>query len=197
MDRKALITGSTKGIGRAIGLELLASGCMVVFNYAKDEAAARQLKDELDNLGYQERYQIVQTDLSCVEGCDSLLQKLEIRFDQLDYLVLNAGATWYGGLKEIEVDKWEEILRINLTVPFFLVQKCADRMCPNGCILFLGAVMGQFPHARSIPYGTSKAGVHYLAKALVKEFAAKQVRVNCLCPGFVERSEERRVGKEC
>lgn len=114
------------------------------------------------------------------------MEQLGIEFETLDYLILNAAATWRGGLQALELEAWERVLRTNLTVPLFLTQMCAPRLNQGGCVLFIGAVMGQFPHALSIPYGTSKAAVHYLAQSLVKEFAPAQVRVNCLCPGFVE-----------
>lgn len=184
--RTALITGSTKGIGRAIGLALLAQGCKVAFNYASDESGAQKLSKELDESGYQFQYQIIQADLSQVDGCKQLLDQLGPAFETLDYLILNAASTCRGSLQSLDLEAWERVLRTNLTVPLFLTQMCAPRLKQGGCILFIGAVMGQFPHALSIPYGTSKAAVHYLAQSLVKEFASAQVRVNCLCPGFVE-----------
>lgn len=184
--KTALITGSTKGIGRAIGLALLAQGCRVALNYANDEVAAQRFAQELDELGYGGRYQIIQADLSQVSGGKALLEQLGTEFETLDYLILNAAATWRSGLQALELEAWERVLRTNLTVPLFLTQMCAPRLSRGGCVLFIGAVMGQFPHALSIPYGTSKAAVHYLAQSLVKEFAPAQVRVNCLCPGFVE-----------
>lgn len=190
--RRALITGSTKGIGRAVGLELLSRGNMVAFNYAKDLESAQHLKDELDELGYQKQYQIIQADLSKLEGIDQLLACLDARFETLDYLVLNAAVTRRGGLSELTPEEWGYVLNTNLTVPLFLTQACAPRISKGGCVLFIGAVMGQYPHALSIPYGTSKAAVHYLARSLVKEFASTQVRVNCLCPGFVETPWQRK-----
>lgn len=184
--KTALVTGSTKGIGRAIGMELLENGCYVMFNYASDVEAARQLADELDGKGWAGRYQIVQADLSSLDGCRQLAGAAQRAYPQIDYLVLNAAATWRGSLQELTPAEWERVLHINLTAPLFLTQMCAPRMRTGGCVLFIGAVMGQFPHALSIPYGTSKAAVHYLAKSLVKEFAPRSIRVNCLCPGFVE-----------
>ena len=184
--KRALITGSTKGIGRAIGLELLSRGCAVAFNYAKDEGSAQRLRDELDGLGYQSRFQIIQADLSRLDGIETLLSGLNAKFESLDYLILNTAVTWRATLQELRPEEWERVLNTNLTVPLFLTQACAPRVSAEGCVLFTGAVMGQYPHTLSIPYGTSKAAVHYLARSLVKEFAPQKVRVNCLCPGFVE-----------
>lgn len=189
--KKAIVTGSTKGIGRAIGQKLLLEGCRVVFNFSADAAAAQKLEDDLDRQGYRGQYRIVQADLSDAGACAYLLEQAGADFESLDYLVLNAAATWRCGLRELQMEDWERVLRTNLTVPLFLTQLCAPRMVPGGCILFIGAVMGQHPHALSIPYGASKAGVHYLARSLVKEFKEQKVRVNCVCPGFVETEMQK------
>ena len=190
--KTAVITGSTKGIGKAIGKELLKKGCCVVFNYANDEESAGQLAIELDRHGYADRYQIIRADLSSLAGCACLVEQMHETYSQIDYLVLNTASTWRGSLQELTPTAWERVLNMNLTVPLFLTQTCAPRMRTGGCVLFVGAVMGQFPHALSIPYGTSKAAVHYLAKSLVKEFAPQGVRVNCLCPGFVETEWQKK-----
>lgn len=189
--KKAIVSGSTKGIGRAIGWELLSHVCEVAFNFASDMAAAQLLRDELEAMGCQDQYRIIQADLSRVEECSRLLDEAGEDFQSIDYLVLNAAATWRCRLRDLRLEDWERVLRTNLTVPLFLTQMCAPRMVPGGSILFIGAVMGQYPHALSIPYGVSKAGVHYLAKSLVKEFAGQRVRVNCLCPGFVETEMQK------
>lgn len=184
--KTAVITGSTKGVGRAIGLELLSQDCKVVFNYSRDEESARKLHTDLERRGHQDRALVVKADLSRIEGIGRLLAEADGYLDSLDYLILNAGTTWRGSLQELQPEEWERVLSTNLTVPLFLTQALAPRMTKGGCILFIGAVMGQYPHALSIPYGTSKAAVHYLTRSLVKEFAPRKVRVNCLCPGFVE-----------
>lgn len=184
--KRVLVTGSTKGVGRAIGLELLSQGCEVVFNYSKDETGAQQLRTELEQRGCQDRALVVKADLSKVEGIDQLLRGAGERLDTLDYLILNTGTTWRGSLQDLRPEEWERVLSTNLTVPLFLTQALAPHIRENGCVLFIGAVMGQYPHALSIPYGTSKAAVHYLTRSLVKEFTPQKVRVNCLCPGFVD-----------
>lgn len=184
--KTAIITGSTRGIGRAIGFELLRSGFDVAFNYAHNITQAEKFSQELDQCGFKGRYQIIQADLSHPDSISQFADALEPRFQELDALILNAAVTQRGSLQEMTYESWERILRTNLTIPLFLVQKFAPRMRLGGCVLFLGAVMGEYPHAMSLGYGTSKAAVHYLTRALVKEFSAQQVRVNCVAPGFVE-----------
>ena len=184
--RYAIVTGSTKGIGRAIGEALLKRGCRVGFNYAADGQSAEVLSAHLDGAGFGGRYKIVRADLSRYEGIEALLSGLGPEFQALDYLVLNAGTTARGSLETLAPDAWERVLRTNLTVPLFLAQSCAARMRPGGCILFTGSALGKYPHALSIPYSVTKAGVHHLTRCLVKEFEPKRVRVNCVVPGFVE-----------
>lgn len=194
--KRAVITGSTKGVGRAIGLELLSRGCMVVFNYSKDEESAQELRAELERRGHQDRALVVKADLSKIEGIDQLMTGAGGHLDTLDYLILNTGTTWRGSLQELQPEEWERVLSTNLTVPVFLTQALGPRVAEGGCVLFIGAVMGQYPHALSIPYGTSKAAVHYLTRSLVKEFAPQKVRVNCLCPGFVDTPWQKNKPKE-
>lgn len=184
--KTALITGGTRGIGRAIGLELLHQGCEVAFHYRQQTDYAKRLEEELIESGFAGRYQILSAELSSLDGLQELDEKLEDRFRILDYLILNAATTSRGSLDQLSPEDWSRVLNTNLTVPLFLTQMCAPWLRPGGCILFLGAVMGQYPHALSLSYGTSKAGMHYLTRALVKEFEGRNVRVNCVAPGFVE-----------
>lgn len=190
--KTALITGSTRGIGRALGLALLRQGCAVAFHYRQDTQSASNLEEELQREGFGGRFQIIQADLSLLGGHDVLVDGLLPPFDNLDYLILNAAQTARGRLEELSVERWEAVMRTNLTAPLFLTQRCAPRMRAQGCVLFVGAVMGQYPHAMSIPYGVSKAGVHYLTRSLVKEFEMQAVRVNCVCPGFVETDWQKK-----
>lgn len=194
--KTAVVTGSTKGIGRAIGVELLRRGCEVAFHYHSDAESADRLKNELDSLGLAGKYQIVQADLSCVEEIVLFCEKLEERFQQPDYLVWNAGATKRGALRDLTPPDWEYVLRVNLTVPLFLTQHFADQIRKGGCVLFTGSVLGQLPHSLSLPYGVSKAAVQFLAKALVKELADRGVRVNSVAPGFVETEWQKNKPQE-
>ena len=189
--KTAIVTGSTRGIGRAIGLALLQQGCDVVFHYRRDTARSQALAQELEEAGLSGRYQLIRADLSSMDGLEQLDGALEPRFRTPDYLVLNVGATRRGRLDQLRPEDWEEVLRTNLTVPLFLIQRWASRIRPGGCVLFVGSVLGEYPHATSLPYGVSKAGIHYLTRALVKEFEGAGVRVNCVAPGFVDTDWQR------
>ena len=101
-------------------------------------------------------------------------------------MILNAGATNRNSFSDMTIDEWNYVINVNLTMPFFIVQSLVDCIIKGGSILFIGAVMGIYPHAISIPYAVSKAGVHMLSRQLVKHLAPYKITVNTIAPGFVD-----------
>ena len=183
--KTAVITGSIKGIGKSIGLNLLEKGNFVIFNYANDDAVANELQKDLKEKGFVD-FIIIKGDLSSVNGAQDFFEKCLNVTKDFDYIVLNAGCTDRTRFGEIEEKQWEKVMNTNLTVPFFLVQKFSPYINnETGRIIFIGSKMGVSPHAMSIAYGVSKAGVHFLAKSLVKEFAERKITVNAIAPGFI------------
>jgi 3-oxoacyl-[acyl-carrier protein] reductase len=181
-----VVTGSVKGIGKSIGLKLLKKGYFVIFNYANDDVAANKLKEELSENKFTD-FAIVKCDLSSTDGAKQFLEKCLGFSKSFDYLVLNAGCTDRTRFGEITEDAWDKVMNTNLTVPFFLVQNFSPYINDKvGRIIFIGSKMGVAPHAMSISYGVSKAGVHFLAKSLVKEFAERKITVNAIAPGFID-----------
>lgn len=172
----ALVTGSTRGIGKAIGDQLTENGYTVFRNGRTPN----------------EKYKyFIRADLSSLDEvtilADSLLQQTE----QIDAIILNAGATCKKAMNEITPEDWLAVMNTNVTIPFFLIQRLAEHIAEKGCILFISSAMSLWPHATSIPYGVSKAAVNMLAQSLVKEFSAKQIRVNVICPGFIDTDWQR------
>ena len=89
-------------------------------------------------------------------------------------------------MKDTTYEDWQEVMNTNLNMPFFLVQRLFDSIADNGAIIFISSEMSLKPHATSIPYGVSKAAVNMLAQYLVKEFSPRGIRVNVICPGFID-----------
>ncbi len=182
----AIVTGSTKGIGKSIGLKLLREDCFVVFNYSSDDRRAEELRKELEEK-YCGKYKIIKADLSNIEKVNWFVNQIKEEFHLIDYLILNAGYTDRTMPLEISVEGWNKVMDINLNMPFFCVQRFApfikDKM---GKIIFIGSIMGIEPHASSVAYGVSKAGIHFLAKCLVKVFDERGITVNAICPGFTD-----------
>lgn len=173
----ALVTGSGQGIGRAVADRLAAAGETVVFRNGR--------KPRPDHPNY------IQADLSALDGMETLAAEVERRTEKLDILVLNAGATCRKPFGEIGPGDWQKVMDTNLNIPFFLVQRLRDRLADGGCILFISSMLALRPHASSIPYGVSKAAVNMLAQSLVKEFSPRKIRVNAVCPGFIDTPWQR------
>lgn len=167
----ALVTGSTNGIGKAIGDKLEEHGYTVFRNGRKTNSQYRTY---------------IPADLSTLEGVNTLADNLLKRVDKLDVLVLNVGTTCRKPLPEITPNDWNLVMDANVNMPFFLIQRLSGLLAENGSILFISSAMSIWPHAVSLPYGVSKAAVNMLARGLVKEFAGRKIRVNAVCPGFIE-----------
>lgn len=165
----ALVTGSGRGIGKAIADKLETDGYMVFRNGREQRECSHYIRADLSN----------------PDGAEALAEEILSRIDTLDCLVLNAGITCRKSFREITPEDWQQVLDVNLNMPFFLVQKLAGHMAEESSILFISSVLSIYPHATSLPYGVSKAAVNMLARGLVKELAPGKVRVNAICPGFI------------
>lgn len=181
----ALITGATKGIGRAVAEDLLAAGYFVILNYANDDASANLMQQELDAT-HPTKTCLLKHDVSKVDGIKSFKEKIVAITDRLDVLIFNTGKTDRASLGEVTYEKWKDVFDTNLTVPFFSIQELLSMIAKGGSILFTGSSMGRYPHSFSISYGVSKAAVHALVENLVKFLSPHEIRVNAVVPGFVD-----------
>lgn len=193
----AVVTGGTKGIGKAISIKLLQKGYFVIVNYASDTNAAKQFENE--NFQYKEKFVLYQQEISSYESAEKFAKYIMTMTDYVSVLVLNAGVTNRTSLYQITRESWEYVMNTNVNAPFYLIQRLGERMVDNeGRIIFIGSVCGQFPHSVSIPYGVSKAAVHQMSKELVKFFSPRGITVNTIVPGFIDtpwqknKSEEQR-----
>lgn len=180
-----LVTGGTKGIGKAIVLKYLHQGCYAIITYSSDDETAELFQRELD-VNYKDKYEIIKADLSKIEEVKIMCNIIRCKYRKIDYLILNAGATNRNSFSDMTIDEWNYVINVNLTMPFFIVQSLVDCIIKGGSILFIVAVMGIYPHAISIPYAVSKAGVHMLSRQLVKHLAPYKITVNTIAPGFVD-----------
>jgi len=180
-----LVTGGTKGIGKAIVLKYLHQGCYAIITYSSDDETAELFQRELD-VNYKDKYEIIKADLSKIEEVKIMCNIIRCKYRKIDYLILNAGATNRNSFSDMTIDEWNYVINVNLTMPFFIVQSLVDCIIKGGSILFIGAVMSIYPHAISIPYAVSKAGVHMLSRQLVKHLAPYKITVNTIAPGFVD-----------
>lgn len=180
-----LITGGTKGIGKALTKKYLSEGCFVISIYANDDLTADKLRAEI-NVKYCNMYEFIKINLSTIDNVESLCNYIIKKYKKIDHVIINAGVTNKKSWNSITIEEWNYVINVNLTMPFFVIQKLSSHISYGGNIIFIGAVMGIYPHAISVPYAVSKAGLHMLSKSLVKYFADKKVTVNTVAPGFVE-----------
>lgn len=182
--RYAVVTGMTKGIGRAIAERLLKEGFYVVGNYAADDSAAAEFLQA--NKAFSPHLELIKLALSSCESAGQFARRIMDITPELDVLVLNSGTTDRTPFGSVREENWMNVMNVNLNAPFFLVQHLKGLMAANtGRIIFTGSSMGEYPHAQSVAYGVSKAAVHEMARYLVKYFSGAGVTVNAIAPGFV------------
>jgi NAD(P)-dependent dehydrogenase (short-subunit alcohol dehydrogenase family) len=179
--RVAVVTGSTRGIGRAIAEAFAREGAKVVVN-SRDGAAARAVAVELgeEALG-------IGADIGEEQGCAALIGETLEAHGRLDVLVNNAGASVAGPAEELALADWRRILDLNLTAPFLCCQHAARAMLPagGGAIVNIGSVAAFTTPPRRVSYVAAKAGLVAMSKVMAAEWAPR-VRVNVIAPGYFE-----------
>lgn len=185
MEKYVLITGATKGIGKAVAECLAASGYGLVLTYASDRENAVRTAEELEKRDGVSVF-LLQAD-SCQAGSIDVIDRfLADRGICPDAVVLNAGVTCRAPFEEITPEEWERVFYANVHFPVFLLQRLVKRIRPGGSVVFTGSLMGIEPHSVSLAYGVTKSAVHALVKNLVKFLEPYSLRVNAVAPGFVD-----------
>ena len=181
MARVAVVTGGTRGIGRAICERLQADGFTVVANYAGNDAAANQLKADTGIAGYK-------WDVGDHEACLAGCKQVEEEVGAIDVVVNNAGITRDGTLHKMSYDDWHEVMRINLGGCFNMAKACFPGMRERGWgrIVNIGSINGQAGQYGQVNYAAAKSGIHGFTKALAQEGAKFGVTVNAIAPGYID-----------
>ncbi len=176
----AIVTGGSRGIGKAIALELGAAGAKVIVNYNRNEEAAQDVANSIDGLA-------VQADVSTESGCSSLIEAAQA-LGSLDILVNNAGINADGLLVRMTDNDWSKVLSTNLDSTFRLCRAATEIMMQqrSGSIINITSVSGLRGNAGQANYSASKAAVAAMSVSLAKEMGRRGIRVNCVAPGFVE-----------
>lgn len=188
MKNSIFITGSTKGIGKAIAIEALKDGYFVYLNYVHDDNGAQLCAKQLDDMGYADNYKIIKADVSSTESIPAILEQMDLASHPLHGLVLNSSSNGKtrNPFGKITPEEMNSMFQMNLFTPFFLVQSLVDYMIDGGSIAFISSNVGIYPHSTYIPYGLTKSSEVFLAKMLVKELADRKITVNTVAPAFIE-----------
>ena len=185
-DKVALVTGGSRGIGRAICLELAARGAAVAVNYAGNEQAALETVEACRALGAQA--QAFRADVADPAACEELLKVVKEAFGKVDILVNNAGITRDGLLMTAKAEDFDKVLDTNLKGAYFCMKAASKLMMRQryGRIVNLSSVVGLRGNPGQTGYAASKAGILGLTKAAAKELATRGVTVNAVAPGFID-----------
>jgi 3-oxoacyl-[acyl-carrier protein] reductase len=181
-----IVTGATRGIGRAIALEAARHGANVAFNFLKSEQRAEELKREIETLGV--KVMAFKTDVGDLKAVREMVNAVKGGFGRIDGLVNNAGLTRDKLLVMMSEEDWSEVIRTNLTGAFNFARAAAFMMmkAKRGAILNVTSVSGLAGMAGQVNYSAAKAGLIGMTKAMAKELGRLGVRVNALALGFVE-----------
>ena len=181
MSRVAIVTGGTRGIGRAICEALKAEGATVVANYAGNEEKARAFSEETGIRAYKWD---VGDHQACLEGCKRVSEEI----GPVEILVNNAGITRDGTLLRMSFEDWDDVMRVNLGGCFNMAKACFAAMKERGWgrIVNIGSINGQAGQYGQVNYAAAKSGIHGFTKALAQEGARYGITVNAIAPGYID-----------
>ena len=183
--RNALVTGGSRGIGRAICLELARQGANVAVNYAGNAQAAEETAAACRELGVQAV--TIRADVADAAACEAMVKEVISSFGSLHILVNNAGITKDGLMMRMSEAQWDAVLTVNLKSAFNFIHAVTPIMArqKSGSIINMSSVVGVSGNAGQCNYSASKAGMIGLAKSIAKEMGPRGIRANAIAPGFI------------
>lgn len=182
----ALVTGASRGIGRAVALKLASEGAKVALNFAGNESAAEAVRQEIEAAGGEAI--LVKADVANEAAVQDMVQKTADAFGRIDILVNNAGITRDGLLARMKEEDWDAVLSTNLK-GVFLTTKAATKLMMKqraGRIVNMASVVGVTGNAGQANYSAAKAGVIGFTKTIAKELASRGITANAVAPGFID-----------
>jgi acetoacetyl-CoA reductase len=181
-----VVTGASRGLGRAIAEELGRNGAKVVVNYSRSKEPAEELVQEISENGGEAI--AVQADVSDPEQAQSLIDQTIERFRRVDVLVNNAGINVDRTLKKLSVEDWDKVIQVDLNSAFYTVHAALPHMMEQGGgkIINMSSFVGEAGNIGQANYSAAKAGLLGFTKTAAKELARYGITVNSICPGFIE-----------
>ena len=183
--KTALVTGATRGIGRAIALKFASEGADIAFTYRSQEEAALTLTAEIEAMGV--RVKAYRSDAASFEDAHNVVADAKETFGHIDILVNNAGITKDGLMMRMDEASWDAVIGTNLKSAFNFIHACTPIMARqrSGSIISMSSVVGVSGNAGQCNYSASKAGLIGLSKSIAKEMGPRGIRSNCIAPGFI------------
>ena len=188
MARVAVVTGGTRGIGRAIAVALQDAGYRVAATYGSDDAAAKEFSGETG-------IQVFKFNVADFEACAEGVKAIEQQLGPVEVLVNNAGITRDGTLHRMTFEQWNAVIQTNLSSCFNMCRAVIDGMRERafGRIVNIGSINGQAGQYGQVNYAAAKSGIHGFTKALAQEGAARGITVNAIAPGYIDTDMVRAV----
>ena len=183
--KTALVTGATRGIGRAIALKFAEEGANVAFTYRSQHEAAQSLTAEIEAMGVQAKG--YPSDAASFADAHAVVEDVKAVFGRIDVLVNNAGITKDGLMMRMDEAQWDAVIDTNLKSAFNFIHACTPIMARQrgGSIINMSSVVGVSGNAGQCNYAASKAGLIGLSKSIAKEMGPRGIRSNCIAPGFI------------
>lgn len=185
-NKVALVTGGSRGIGRACAIELAKAGYDVAISYAGNEEAANKTIEELQALNVKAKS--YKFDVANKEACAKAVEEVMTEFGRIDVLVNNAGITRDGLFLRMSAENWEAVINTNLNSAFYMSNPVVKIMMKqrSGCIVNMSSIVGVHGNAGQANYSAAKAGLIGFTKSLAKEIGSRNIRVNAIAPGFIQ-----------
>lgn len=195
-DRVALVTGGSRGIGRAICVALAKSGANVFLSYSSNPAAAEETKQLCEQAGG--KASVLGFDVGKSEAVEQAFETIKASAGKIDILVNNAGITSDGLLIRLKDEDWDRTIATNLSGSFYTARAAAKLMMKAryGRIINISSIVGEMGNAGQAAYVASKAGVIGLTKSLAKELAARNITANAITPGFIDTDMTAKLSPE-
>ena len=187
----AVVTGASKGIGKAVALELARNGAKIIVNYNRSEDEATKVVKSIKDLGGEGI--AIKADVSKLDEVRKMFDTLGKSYKKIDILVNNAGIIRDRTLKNMTAEEWNDVINTNLTGVFNVTKLALPLMVPGGRIINISSIIGMYGNFGQCNYAAAKAGVIGFTKSLAKELGKKKITVNAVAPGFVKTDITREI----
>lgn len=196
MQKVAIVTGASRGIGKEIAKQLARNEIKVIANYNKSEKQAYELKKELEKENIE--IEIAKADVSKREQVKDLIKNVLEKYDRIDILINNAGISDYKLFTDVTDEDWNRIINTNLYSAFVMSQEVGKIMVnqKKGCIINISSIWGEVGASLEVIYSISKAGMNGMTKALAKELGPSNIRINAIAPGIIKTEMNERFSDE-